>query len=280
MLQKQVVEEGDDLLQAQMGGGQTPEVAPGLASRIRSLQSGGQPLPHPARAFFEPRFGADFSRVRVHTNAEAAASAKALNAKAYTLGQNVVFGAGQYQPGTRQGRRLLAHELTHTLHQRTINRSLIQRDCDCSRISGARTPTTVEEQSLMRRFPNLRRNDWCITGPRTRQYNCHAFAAGNQTEFRTGPDIDRRWGNRDGRVTHLDFDDYYKTESGLQPAEDYCPADARVVLFASGGSPKHSARIVNNASGTIAESKLGRSWRIVHYLNQLEGGPYGDIVRY
>ncbi len=111
------MEEDDDLLQAQTSNGQAPEVAPELASRINSFQSGGQPLPQPARAFFEPRFGADFSHVRVHTNAQAAASAKALNAKAYTLGQNVVFGGGQYQPGTRQGRRLLAHELTHVVQQ-------------------------------------------------------------------------------------------------------------------------------------------------------------------
>jgi hypothetical protein len=67
----------------------------------------------------EPRFGHDFSEVRVHTDASAARSAEAVNALAYTVGQNVVFGAGRYAPLTVAGRRLLAHELMHTVQQRT-----------------------------------------------------------------------------------------------------------------------------------------------------------------
>jgi hypothetical protein len=82
------------------------------------LRSPGQPLDASARAFFEPRFGQDLSRVRVHASSQAAESAKAVNALAYTVGNNVVFGPGQFQPETGAGRRLLAHELTHTLQQR------------------------------------------------------------------------------------------------------------------------------------------------------------------
>ncbi len=69
------------------------------------------------RAFMESRFGHDFSKVRVHADASAAMSAQSVNARAYTLGQDIVFGAGQYAPGTAQGRRLLAHELTHVVQQ-------------------------------------------------------------------------------------------------------------------------------------------------------------------
>jgi len=88
----------------------------------------GQPLNAETRAFFEPRFGADFSRVRVHAGAGANESAQALNALAYTTGHDVVFGRGQYQPETAAGRRLLAHELTHVLQQRrTSDGSLVQR---------------------------------------------------------------------------------------------------------------------------------------------------------
>jgi outer membrane protein OmpA-like peptidoglycan-associated protein len=65
----------------------------------------------------EPRFGHDFSQVRVHADARAADSARALNALAYTVGQDTVFGAGRYAPGTAEGRRLLAHELAHVLQQ-------------------------------------------------------------------------------------------------------------------------------------------------------------------
>ncbi len=77
----------------------------------------GQPLDSQSRAFFEPRFGHDFSRVRVHTDTNAAESARAVNALAYTLGQNVIFDAGKYQPQTVSGRQLLAHELTHAIQQ-------------------------------------------------------------------------------------------------------------------------------------------------------------------
>lgn len=81
------------------------------------LRSPGQPLDAATRTFFEPRFGHDFSKVRVHTDAKAAESARAVNALAYTVGRNVVFGAGQYSPSATQTRSLLAHELTHVLQQ-------------------------------------------------------------------------------------------------------------------------------------------------------------------
>jgi hypothetical protein len=81
------------------------------------LRSPGRPLDAATRAFMEPRFGRDFSRVRVRTDAKAADSARALNALAYTLGPDMVFGAGQYAPQTRAGDELLAHELTHTVQQ-------------------------------------------------------------------------------------------------------------------------------------------------------------------
>ncbi len=81
------------------------------------LRSPGQPLEAATRAFMEPRFGHDFSRVRVHTDAKAAESAQEVNARAYTVGKDIVFGTGQYAPGTNTGQRLLAHELTHVVQQ-------------------------------------------------------------------------------------------------------------------------------------------------------------------
>jgi hypothetical protein len=84
------------------------------------LRSSGRPLDPQTRAFFEPRFGHEFSRVRVHADARAAASARAVNALAYTIGDHVAFGHGQYAPDTPEGRRLLAHELTHVVQQRGV----------------------------------------------------------------------------------------------------------------------------------------------------------------
>jgi hypothetical protein len=77
----------------------------------------GEPLDSATRVFFEPRFGRDFARVRIHTGARAEASARVMNALAYTVGQNVVFGAGEYAPGTAAGNRLMAHELAHVVQQ-------------------------------------------------------------------------------------------------------------------------------------------------------------------
>jgi len=91
-----------------------------------ALRSTGQPLDAVTRAFMEPRFGHDFGNVRVHTHARAAASAKAINAQAYTVGHNVVFGENKYAPTTQAGRELLAHELTHVVQHGDASAGLVQ----------------------------------------------------------------------------------------------------------------------------------------------------------
>lgn len=85
------------------------------------LASPGQPLDPAARGFMEPRFGHDFSRVRVHTDSQAARSATALHAQAYTVGRDVVFAEGQFASATSAGRRLLAHELAHVVQQQSLS---------------------------------------------------------------------------------------------------------------------------------------------------------------
>jgi hypothetical protein len=89
--------------------------APSIVHEV--LRSPGQPLDPATRELMEPRFSHDFSRVRIHADARAAESAQAVGALAYTVGQDVVFAGGRYQPADQEGRRLLAHELTHTLQQ-------------------------------------------------------------------------------------------------------------------------------------------------------------------
>lgn len=113
--------EEEELLQAKEEAGRTPAVTPGVAADIASLRGRGQPLPTSERAFFEPRFGRDFGHVRVHTDARAARSARALNADAFTLGSDVAFASRKYAPGTTEGKRLLAHELSHVLQQQDLD---------------------------------------------------------------------------------------------------------------------------------------------------------------
>ncbi len=100
------------------------------ASVNQVLASTGRPLEPPLRQDMERRFGYDFGRVRVHSNATAAQSARDLNAKAYTVGHHIMFGAGQLAPGLLDGRRLIAHELTHVLQQSGSTPGLLQRAPD------------------------------------------------------------------------------------------------------------------------------------------------------
>ncbi|MBV8686495.1 MAG: DUF4157 domain-containing protein [Alphaproteobacteria bacterium] len=88
-----------------------------VESGIAAMRGGGQPLPGDVLSYMEPRFGRDLSGVRVHDGARAGDLAGAVHAKAFTIGQDIFFGPGQYQPSTTPGRSLLAHELTHTVQQ-------------------------------------------------------------------------------------------------------------------------------------------------------------------
>lgn len=122
LIHRQVEEEKEEeILQTKENPGQIPEVASDLESRIHALEGGGQPLPKSVRNFLEPRFGYDFGRVRIHSNSEAAKMARALNASAFTMGQNIVLGAGQYTSKTTAGQRLLSHELTHVVQQHKMD---------------------------------------------------------------------------------------------------------------------------------------------------------------
>jgi hypothetical protein len=112
------------------------------------LRSSGQPLDAATRTFMEPRFGHDFSQVRVHTDAQAAESARALNALAYTVGRDVVFGRGQYAPGANPGRKLMAHELAHVVQQGNANdgvlgKLIVDRPVSSSEQEAERAAETV-----------------------------------------------------------------------------------------------------------------------------------------
>ena len=97
-----------------------PSIAPQSVEHSidRMSAGGGTPLAPSLRSTFEPRFGYDFSDVRTHTSGDASHAATALGARAFTVGDHIFFGAGEYQPTSTQGQRLIAHELTHTIQQK------------------------------------------------------------------------------------------------------------------------------------------------------------------
>ena len=122
LVQRQEVEpeeeEDEELIQTKTVGGVLPEVTPGINAGVQSLKGGGRPLSRSERSFFEPRFGVHFSDVRLHTDSQAGKIAKRTNARAFTIGRDVMFGAREYSPNSNKGKQLLAHELSHVIQQR------------------------------------------------------------------------------------------------------------------------------------------------------------------
>ncbi len=108
-------EEAQHKIQRKREPGADGDRAPPIVEEV--LRSSGSALAPDVRTFFESRFGRDFGDVRVHADARADASARAVSAKAYTVGRDVVFRQAAFAPGTDDGRRLLAHELTHVVQQ-------------------------------------------------------------------------------------------------------------------------------------------------------------------
>lgn len=120
---------------------------PALASHgvlDTTLGSAWHPLDAPTRACFEPRFGRDFSGVRVHTDASAASSARSIQALAYAAGEHLVFDAGQFAPGTESGARLLAHELAHVVQQDKAGSADHRIHRQAAPEGGSQQPSTAE----------------------------------------------------------------------------------------------------------------------------------------
>ncbi len=121
LIQQQPLEEEEEKMQmkGQRDGSTAVADTSNLQGHISSIKGGGLPLSQAERSFFEPRFGCDFSRVRIHKDSRAADTASAVNAQAFTYKNNIVFGSGKYSPHSESGKQLLAHELTHVVQQKS-----------------------------------------------------------------------------------------------------------------------------------------------------------------
>ena len=147
MPEEKIQKKEDDKLQKapateeklQRKGDGTPAVGASTQAAITSKTSGGQPLSADVRSYMEPRFNADFSNVRVHNDPESASLSNQLSARAFTHQNHVFFSQDQYQPGTGEGKQLLAHELTHTIQQgHAIQRS--------PQVSTTTTPPPIQRE--------------------------------------------------------------------------------------------------------------------------------------
>ena len=115
-IQKQEAPEEEEEVQAKSNGGVAD--MEGLETQLGNSKGGGSPLSEEAQSFMEPRFGTDFSGVRVHTDSSAVQMNQSIQAQAFTHGQDIYFNSGKYSPDTNEGKSLLAHELTHVVQQR------------------------------------------------------------------------------------------------------------------------------------------------------------------
>jgi Domain of unknown function (DUF4157) len=141
-------EEEDEKLQRKESGSaaEVPATAPPIVHQ--TLSSPGQPIDAATRAYFEPRFGHSFADVRLHTGEEADVAARGLNARAFTVGNQIAFAAGQYTPHSEIGSRLLAHELTHVLQQHGAHTATVQRQ-DVRIPAPAERPQLTDKKIVM-----------------------------------------------------------------------------------------------------------------------------------
>jgi len=151
--------EDKELVQMKTNGNATPEVTLAISSAIHSMQGGGQSLSRSERNFFEPRFGVDFSGVRVHSDNTAVQMNKEVNSQAFTVGNDIYFDSGRYSSGSGDGKQLLAHELTHVVQQGSKNQNIpnIQRRVRVD-------PDTAAVNEILGYFGHLCPGSWSNTG--------------------------------------------------------------------------------------------------------------------
>jgi hypothetical protein len=110
------------------GNGSIP-VSSSFASSLNASKGGGSPLPQATKSFMENAFSTDFSNVKIHTDSQAAEMSKGISAKAFTYGNDIYFNSGEFASNTKEGKKLLAHELTHVVQQgNLVNLNMVQRE--------------------------------------------------------------------------------------------------------------------------------------------------------
>jgi Domain of unknown function (DUF4157) len=220
-----------------------------LEAQLRRARSvGGEPFPRSMRSFMEPRFGQDFSQVRVHRDARASALSEGLGARAFTVGRDMFFGQGEFEPQTESGRRLIAHELAHVVQQRASAPFGRQ---DEARLAASRTQSApIQVQRAVSKVcnpPSMWAALLAATNPALA-----ATAAAGVAAF--------------GLIAEEFISDDVVTKNGVAPGDFYLdnpfagPIDPNYVLFILGKNPSLSRL----AKGAIAASMAVRPDVLMH----------------
>ena len=153
--------EEEEMIQMKSQGCSENMASSTLMNQIQSTRGEGQAMDVNTRSFMEPRFGMDFSGVRIHADKQAAQMSQGINARAFTVGSDIYFNQGAYTPGTTDGKKLLAHELTHVVQQKGVVEQKVQRQKDVERVSrfkqvppGPGAFTNTEYKQWQKRHPN------------------------------------------------------------------------------------------------------------------------------
>ena len=170
-VQRLAKEEEEETVMAKEISRRKLQINDDLQTRLNLSKGGGYPLPEQTRFFMENRFGVDFSQVKVHTDIHAVQMARALNAEAFTSGRNVYFAERRYNPDSAQGKRLIAHELTHVIQQgvelRTKNRGYKNRPFhnDLNNTKKEKLNPSIVQSRLFTAVPQIQMSDddWAIT---------------------------------------------------------------------------------------------------------------------
>ena len=216
-------EDGTVLLSRMEGPRWSPES--GTADRIASAHRGGRPLPYSARSFIAPRFGYDFSKVRVHTDDRSDQLSRELGAAAFTIGNNVFFRSGRFDPQGNNGRRLLAHELTHVVqqnggHRATTGGTLAQRFPS----SGPITPVKAKIQRQVEVHVNLYGKDTVRVyrkGKKTKKYRASAGKKSTPTKQGTFRLTKRKDATKKVGVWGLQYFATFKGGQGFHSTQSY-----------------------------------------------------------
>lgn len=251
-IQRQETEEEEEELVQPKAAQTTSSPNSAVPIGVENLQTGGRKLSERERAFYEPRFGYDFGDVRVHNEPRAADMARAVNARALTVGRHIAFGAGEYAAGSREGQRLMAHELTHVIQQAGAGRrARLQRQAGSSPSSPTMGGLTEE---MVRQI--ARRLREAMAGPGTDEEAIYAAFAGRTQDQMNA--IEQVYNDLFDRDLYADLADEL-TESEMRRLAVYGAASAATAaagaLGGTLGAPGLSAA-ATAALGTMVATQL------------------------
>lgn len=235
----------EELVQRKPSKKNATEISPHISSQISTLSGRGNAMSMSERQFFEPRFNKDFSNVRIHSNTRANHIASSINARAFTLGNNIVFNAGQYSHGNREGKKLLAHELTHVLQQNGVTGMELKRAPTPFKILAPKTAhVALHGDSRVRRAPfetegiNLSRTD--ITNLASTSYweqrTLRAYSSALHTRFTSNSE------ERDAVLSALWATNPPTTVTAMQ--ERFVRVPARTLPAAAGATPTQAPALI------------------------------------